>query len=197
MQPVGSPHPTVMRANLLFARCVCLLGLVPLGYLNGLAAPPATTPAQLQRKWDFQMTSRTPEAWNGVTVRTDPAVNTPDGGPTLRLTAQVSSENLEWPAFINCWTNIRDVRPGARITASFWLRGDKGVTVDVGAVTERHFVLCERQSFPQDGVWHKVEFTAPLGHQTGLRWVALPRITLRKVEAGQTVHVGPIEVNVQ
>jgi hypothetical protein len=153
-------------------------------------------PSHPQTIWHFQDTSRTPDAWNGVSASKNTDVGTPDGEPTLKLTAQVSSGDLEWPGFINCWTNLRDVPPGSQVRVSFWLRGPKGTTVDVGVVSERHFSLCERRSLPQTGGWQKADAILPLRHQEGLRWVALPRITVRQAKAGEVIEIGPVNVTI-
>jgi len=150
----------------------------------------------MEKTWNFQDEARTPDAWNGISVSKNPEVRTPDGESTFRMTAQVASSELEWPAFINCWTNLREVQPGSEAHVSFWLRGPKGTTVDVGAVSERHFSLCERRSLPQTGEWQKADLVLPLRHQEGLRWVALPRITLRQAKAGETIEIGPVHVNI-
>lgn len=138
-----------------------------------------------------------PDAWNGVSIRPLPGQKDPAGGAVLEVLADYSSTDLEWPSFINFWTDLQTFPHAKRVEISFWVCGDAGSTIGVRVVSERHINVSPVEKIPMTGEWQRVEYFKEMRNPSGMRWAALPRIMFTEIRAGQKILLGPVKVELK
>jgi len=146
--------------------------------------------------WDYNSSAGMPDAWNGVDIRVDPEMKTPDKQRVLEVHALHGSEELSWPSHINFWTRMTRYHNPKAADVVFWAKGEPGTELHVRIVNECHAKISAVGQIPMLGGWQKVEFREDFRQPLGMRWISLPRIMLGKVQAGQKFWLGPVSVRV-